>query len=116
MLVDCDGRSPDSTSYDSATTVLPDTGYVTDELTDALLVVSNANTHMRVMADLYVGDLLVYDSTTITLGIHTMYVNSAEHFIDDLSQTGAGGPTNNVDDYSHIVWLGTSPTTLIKFF
>jgi hypothetical protein len=114
-LVDCDGRSPDSSGYDSATTVLPDTGYVTDELTAALLVVSNANTHMRVMADLYVGDLLVYDSTTITLGIYTMYVDSAEHHLDDRAQPNAGGPTNNVDDYSHIVWIGAYPGTVIMF-
>lgn len=40
------------------------------------------------------------------------------HYIDDPGQPGPGGPTNVVDDYSHVIWLGFPPLssgTVIKF-
>jgi len=115
VIVDCQGRAPDSTSLDAATILLPDTGYVPDELKDAMLVVTNAGTHVRVWTNVTVGDLLVFENTKVALGDHVMFVDSREHFLDDISQPDAGGPTNAVDDYSNIIWIGTATGSLLLF-
>jgi len=115
VIVDCDGRAPDSSGDDSATSLLPDTLYVPDELENALLIITNSGTHVRASESFYVGELLVYENTEVTLGVYTMFVYSLEHHLDDRTEPGAGGPTNNVDDYSHIVWIGQYPGTIIMF-
>ncbi|NQT93551.1 MAG: hypothetical protein HQ559_12390, partial [Lentisphaerae bacterium] len=113
VLVDCDGRSPDSSGDDSATILLPDVNYVANELANATLIVTNANTHMRIVRDLYVAELLIYTNTTVTLGTSNLYVDVFEHHLDDLDQPDAGGPTNAVDNYSQIIWLLPPPGVII---
>jgi hypothetical protein len=101
VLVDNEG----STST-RLTDLLPDTQFVDLELEDATLVVSNDNTRLNLWTNLVVGDIIAYTNTIITLGVYTMYVNAVEHYIDDLSQRGVGGPTNVVDNYQQILWVG----------
>jgi len=54
--------------------------------------------------NIWVGDLLIYTNSDVNLGSYTMFVDTVEHYIDDTSQSGPGGPTNAVDNYSQIVW------------
>jgi hypothetical protein len=80
---------------------------ISDELVGALIIVTNANTTLTLFDDITVGDLAVYTGSDLVLGVYTMYVNSAEHHIDDPSEPGAGGPTNTVVDfYDQIIWVG----------
>ena len=80
-----------------------------NELVDATLIVTNADTELELTVEVTVGDILVYTDADLILGSYTMYVNSAEHHIDDASQAGPGGPTNTVvDNYQQIVWQGVT--------
>ena len=109
VIVDCDGKSPDSSGDDSATVLPPDTLFVADELVDATLIVTNADTHMRLSDALYVAELLIYTNTTVTLGDTNLHVDVVEHFLNDVDTPGPGGPTNSVDNYSQIIWAVPPP-------
>jgi len=113
VIVDCDGLAPDSSGDDSATTLPPQTLYVPNELANATLVVTNDNTHMRIWTDLYVGDLLIYTNTRVTLTNMNLYVDKLEHHLDDATEKKAGGPTNAVDHYEQIIWTGLPPGSFL---
>jgi len=105
VIVDCDGRGPDSTAKDASTILPPDTMYVADELASATLIITNDNTRFRLSGDLYVAELLIYTNTVVTLNNNTnLYVDVVEHHLNDVSQGGMGGPTNSVDTYASIIW------------
>jgi len=89
----------------------PEAQAITDELIGATVVVTGANSKLNLTANITVGDVLLFTdgdgSGGLILGVYTMYVNSAEHHIDDGSQSGPGGPTNTyVDNYDQIIWQG----------
>jgi len=91
---------------------------LTNELVDASLVVTNS-AYLELTDHMTVADLLVFTDAELILGVYTMYVNSAEHHINDASQSGPGGPTDTVvDAYSQIVWQGVTvypgPVFIIK--
>jgi len=109
VIVDCDGKSPDSTAEDSATILPPDTMYVANELANATLIVTNDDTHLRLSDALYVAELLIYTNTTVTLGTTNLHVDVVEHYLDDVDMRGPGGPTNAVDNYSQIIWAVPPP-------
>ena len=113
VVVDCDGRAPDSASLDAATILLPDTLYVPGELVNATLIVTNDGTHLRIWTNLYVGDLLVYTNTTVTLTNMNLYVDKVEHHLDDVTRKKAGGPTNAVDHYDQVIWIGLPRGSLL---
>jgi hypothetical protein len=102
VLIDCKGEDYGKKTYLPAETLA-----ISDELVGALIIVTNANTTLTLFDDITVGDLAVYTGSDLVLGVYTMYVNSAEHHIDDPSEPGAGGPTNTVVDfYDQIIWVG----------
>ena len=108
VIVDNNARDPDSSCM-----LPPETLAVADELLLATLIVTNADTTVTLTNHVTVEDLLVYTNTSIVLGVYTMYVNTVEHYIDDTTQRGPGGPTNAVDTYSQIVWQGADPGVVI---
>jgi hypothetical protein len=106
----------------SRTILPPNSGGVTNDLIGISLVVTNEG-HLGVIETThYLSDIYLYGSDgQITLGTNILYVHSDEHHLDDAAQTGPGGPTNQVDNYDQIIWLGPlvtgmSDTTIIKFF
>jgi len=113
VIVDCDGLAPDSTSLDASTILPPDMMYVSNELVGATLIVTNDNTRFRISGDLYVGQLLVYTNTTVTLTNMYLYVDQLEHHLDDATKRRAGGPTNAVDHYDQIIWYGLPVGSMI---
>ena len=111
MVVDNNGEA---TPAAISTYVPPESGGVTNELPAATMVVTNADTEVILTDHIYVGDILVYTDADLVLGSYTMYVDSAEHHIDDASLSGPGGPTNTVvDNYHQIVWQGADPGMVI---
>jgi hypothetical protein len=101
----------DNNSQDSnrSTYAPPQTNAVADELVGATIIVTNDNSELTLSTNIWVADILVYTNANLVLGVYTMYVNTAEHHIDDISLSGPGGPTNGVDSYSQIIWQGSGP-------
>ena len=83
-----------------------------DDLSAVTLIVTN-EAAMTLTTNIWVGDILIYTNSDIVLGSYTMFVDTAEHYIDDASLPGPGGPTNAVDSYSQIVWQGLPPGMVI---
>jgi len=105
----------------SRTILPPNSGGVTNDLIGISMVVTNKG-HLGVIETYhYLGDIYLYGSSgQITLGTNYLYVHADEHHLDDSSQSGPGGPTNQVDNYDQIIWLGPlvtvlDGTTVIKF-
>jgi len=100
-------------NYAQTTYLPPEEWAVEDELVEAVLVITNAGSEVTLSTNIYVGDILVYEDTSLVLGPYLMYVDSLEHHIDDLSQKGPGGPTNAVDHYNQIIWVGLPPGSML---
>ena len=108
LIVDNNGEVSRRSTY-----APPETNAVADELIQAMIIVTNDNSELTLSTNIWVDDILVYTNADLVLGVYTMYVNSVEHHIDDISQSGAGGPTNGVDSYDQIVWQGAAPGMVI---
>ena len=102
VIVDCVGEDHRHKTY-----LPPEIVAVDNEMENAMLVVTGANSEVTLSSNLWVRDILVYTDAYLELGSNTLYVYSREHHIDDTSQPGPGGPTNTVvDHYDQVVWLG----------
>jgi len=101
VLIDNNGQPSVRSTYAPA-----QTDAVVDELVQAMIIVTNDNTELTLSTNLWVADILVYTNADLVLGVYTMYVDSTEHHIDNVSQSGMGGPTNGVDNYNQIIWQG----------
>jgi len=82
----------------------PASEYVFDDDLSAVTLIATNEAAVTLTTNIWVADLLAYTNTVITLGSYTMFVDTVEHYIDDPSLPGPGGPTNAVDSYSQIVW------------
>jgi hypothetical protein len=78
------------------------------ELTDSFLVVTNGAA-LGVTTNAEVGNILVYADSSLTLGSNKLAVFAVEHNLEDLAD-GELGPTNHVDHYDQILWLGSKFT------
>ncbi len=107
----------ESNNTTRATYILPEVQFVTQELERATVVVTNTFTRLDLWTNTLIGDIVAYDDVVITLGSHTLFVNNDEHHLDDRSEPDAGGPTNVVDNYGQIDWLGNPfrKGTLLEF-
>jgi hypothetical protein len=86
-----------------------------NDLSEVVLIVTNKGT-LNLTTNVWVRDVLMYSDVKVTLGVHTLYVRNIEHNLEDLSDFTTGF-TNQVDDYSHIVWVGFSgPGMVLKFY
>ena len=111
VVIDCKGED-----NDRAATLPAQLDPNTNELASTVLVVTNTGTKLTLVSDVTLANVLLYAGVDVTLGSYTMYVYSVEHNLEDLSDFTIG-VTNQVDDYSNIIWLGVDSYqgTVIKF-
>lgn len=91
----------------------PASEFVFDDDLSAVTLIATNEAEVTLTTNIWVGDFLAYTNTDINLGSYTMFVDTVEHYIDDPSMPGPGGPTNAVDSYSQIVWKIPPPGMII---
>ena len=86
---------------------------MTDELIEATIIVTNANTELTLASSATVGEIYLYTNTYLVLSNNTLFVDSREHHLGG-TQKGAGD-TNRVDHYHQIQWIGNPSGMVIQF-
>jgi hypothetical protein len=81
-------------------------GGVSNELQDATVIVTN-NGHLGVAeTQTAIGNFFLYGTALATLESNELWVYSIEHHLDNPEIIEHGGPTNQVDHYDQVIWLG----------
>ncbi len=99
----------------SARTILPpDIDGVASELHDTSLIVTNYG-KIALSTNAWVGDILIYTNSSMTLTNFYLHVDSLEHNLEDLTDKNPGA-TNRVDYYEQILWEGLPAGTVFIFW
>jgi len=108
VIIDRDGGN-----YTQNTYLPPQTNAVTDELIEATIIVTNANTELTLASSATVGEIYLYTNTYLVLSNNTLFVDAREHHLGSTDK--GSGDTNRVDHYNQIIWVGQPSGMVIQF-
>jgi len=104
----------DVPQYVTMTELPPSTNAVAQELRTIPVIVTNT-AWVLLPEDAWVGDILIYTDSAMTLSNFYLHVNSKEHSLEDLADNHPDASTNRVDHYDQILWEGLPPGTVLMF-
>jgi len=96
---------------DARTQIPPATNAALEELRRATVIATNYGA-VASTTNVTIGDLLIYTDCSWTLTNWTLYVDSREHSLEDLTVRGPGA-TNRVDHYEQVIWIGKPPGSML---
>jgi len=101
-------------SANVVTRLPPDIDGITTELENASLIVTNYG-KAAISTNAWVGDILIYTNSSLTLTNFYLHVDSMEHSLEDLTDKHPDASTNRVDHYNQILWEGLPPPSVLIF-
>jgi len=101
-------------SANGDTPIPPTTNTVLMELQDTSLIITNYG-NVTMTTNEWVGDILIYTNSSMTLTNFYLHVDSLEHCLENPNDKHPDDSTNRVDHYDQILWEGLPSGMVIIF-